>query len=346
MNWFEPWIFVRLIAGAAVCILFARAARTGVRVLRNFHAARSSEGQLALEKQFELGGSLVRVACAVHVVAVLVGILGADQMSRGVRGAMCAYGVFAANRWGFGSLAASLTLGVVAVSFAQFLAFDKNVRSFDLARPIAWWMVLLGPLAILEFACVMQFYAALDLSASASCCSAQLDGAVAKIQGWAFVVPREAVANIAVGGALGSCVSAAMARRSTSARRVAVAAISSLVTLPFALATTAVYVAPHIFETPLHTCPFCLFRADVFGIGYLLYGALFMIAVWMASVAVALGVVRSRPAAVQAPFAAFARRALGRTIAAWALFVAVGGAPILRYALLTDGSSLFDSGNP
>ena len=97
MNLLEPWVLLRLVAGLVAVLLFARGAMTAQKVLRHFDLHRASEGQLALEKQIELGATFVRIAAVIQVLALLLSALGADRMSRGVRGAMCAYGVFSAN---------------------------------------------------------------------------------------------------------------------------------------------------------------------------------------------------------------------------------------------------------
>ncbi|MDB5216493.1 MAG: putative rane protein, partial [Myxococcaceae bacterium] len=105
MNLLEPWVLLRLVSGLVACLLFARGAMTAQKVLRHFELGRATEGQLALEKQIELSATFVRIGAVVQVLALVLSVLGADRMSRGVRGAMCAYGVFGANEWGFRSLA-------------------------------------------------------------------------------------------------------------------------------------------------------------------------------------------------------------------------------------------------
>src|SRR6187549_3460590 len=104
-NLLEPWVLLRIVAGLVAFLLFARGALTARRVLRRFDVARATEGQLALEKQMELASTFVRVGAVVEVLVLLLSALGADRLSRGVRGAMCAYGVFGANEWGFRSIA-------------------------------------------------------------------------------------------------------------------------------------------------------------------------------------------------------------------------------------------------
>ena len=104
LNLLEPWILLRLVAGIVAAALFARAALTALKVLRRFDVSKTNEGQLALEKQVELASTLVRVGTFVQVGSLAFGVLAADRLSQGIRGAMCAYGVFHANEWGFRAL--------------------------------------------------------------------------------------------------------------------------------------------------------------------------------------------------------------------------------------------------
>src|SRR5262249_50106463 len=106
-NLLEPWLLLRLAAGLVATLLFVRAARTPLRVLRHFDVARSTEGQLALERQADLSATLVRVAAVIQVGVLVLSMLAGDRLSHAIRGAMCGYGVFNASPWGFRSLGAT-----------------------------------------------------------------------------------------------------------------------------------------------------------------------------------------------------------------------------------------------
>src|SRR6478672_11679090 len=101
MNLLEPWILLRLAAGVVAVVLFGRGAYTAARVLRHFDVRSAAEGQLALERHVELGSAFVRVGAIVQVAALALSVLAADRLSHGVRGAMCAFGVFNATPMGF-----------------------------------------------------------------------------------------------------------------------------------------------------------------------------------------------------------------------------------------------------
>lgn len=338
MNLLEPWVLVRLVAGLVACAFFARGALTAQKVLRHFDVSRATEGQLALEKQLELAATFVRVATVVQVLSLLLSVLGADRLSRGVRGAMCAYGVFGANENGFKSLGVTLFVAIAAGVLAQLYAFDARVRSMDLAKPLATITLAMFPLALVDLVMASRFFGGLDLTVVASCCSVQLDPIAAS--GETFTTgPRVLATAVGLGGALVAIGLAVFAMRAPSRPRVLAAAVATFVALPFAVAASVLEVAPHAFEVPHHVCPFCLLRADVLAIGYPLFGALFVAAVWGLGAGAAAAFARTE--ASKAALGPFARRALRRGAIAWAVAVLVAAAPVARYAVVADGASLF-----
>jgi hypothetical protein len=338
MNLLEPWVLLRLVAGLIAVLLFARGAMTAQKVLRHFDVHRATEGQLALEKQIELGATFVRIAAVIQVLALLLSALGADRMSRGVRGAMCAYGVFSANAWGFKSLAATAIVALLAGILAQVYAFDARVRALDLARPVAALTLAMFPLSVIDLALATEYLGKLDLTVVASCCSVQLDPVAAAGEGYA-TGPRVLATVLAIAGTFASIAAALLAARTPTKARVATAAAVTLVTLPAALAASILEVAPHAFEVPHHVCPFCLLRSDVLAVGYPLYGAIFLASTW--ALGAGASALLARTAAAGDALAPFARRVLRRGAIAWALALAFGALPVVRFVIVSGGASLF-----
>ncbi|HVH46099.1 MAG TPA: hypothetical protein VM925_27305 [Labilithrix sp.] len=338
-NLLEPWVLLRLAAGLVALCLFARGALTAQKVLRHFELGRATEGQLALEKRLELAATFARVAAVVQVLALALSVLAADRMSRGVRGAMCAYGVFSAHEWGFRSLAMTAGVALAAGIVTQLFAFDARVRTLELARPIAVATCLMAPLSLLDLAAASKFLLGLDLSVVASCCSVQLDPVTAAGEAFASG-PRVLLTALAIIGGAGSIALALLAARSPSRLRVFAAGALSACALPPALAATVLEVAPHAFEVPTHVCPFCLLRSDVFAIGYPLFGALFFATTWACGAAVSA--VLSREGSAKAALGAFAARRLRLGAIAWGCALVLGALPILRFAIVAGGASLFE----
>jgi hypothetical protein len=338
MNLLEPWVLLRLVAGLVACALFARGAMTAQKVLRHFNLQRATEGQLALEKQIELGATFVRIGAVVQVLALVLSALGADRMSRGVRGAMCAYGVFGANEWGFRSFAVTGGVALFAGVLAQVYAFDARVRALDLARPLAAMTLAMFPLSLFDLALATEFLGKLDLTVVASCCSVQLDPIAASGEGFA-TGPRVLATVLAVIGTVASIALALLAARSPTKARIMLAGVVTLLSLPAAIAASVLEVAPHAFEVPNHVCPFCLLRSDVLAIGYPLYGALFLAAIW--GVGAGVSALLARGTAARDALAPFARGLLRRGALAWALALLIAIVPIARFAVVSGGASLF-----
>jgi hypothetical protein len=232
-----------VVAGLVAFLLFARGAFTAQRILRRFDVARATEGQLALERQMELASTFVRIGAIVQVLALVLSALSSDRLSRGVRGAMCAYGVFGANEWGFRSLAATAGVALLAGVLTQVLAFDARVRGLELVRPIAMLTLAMAPLSALDLALVYEYLSRLDLTVVASCCSLQLDPIAARGTGFAGG-PRVIATFVAVIGTVLSIGAALFAARSPTRVRVAAAGVVTLLAIPAALAASVLERAP------------------------------------------------------------------------------------------------------
>lgn len=338
-NLLEPWVLLRLAAGLVAFALFSRAAVTAQKVLRHFDVRRATEGQLALEKQLELAATFSRIAAVVQALDLGLSVLAADRLSRGVRGAMCAYGVFSAQPWGFRSLAATSAVALAAGIMTQVQAFDVRIRTLELARPLVIATCAMAPLSALDLAIVSKFLLGLDLTVVASCCSIQLDGSAGN-GGEAYAVgPRSMMTGLAVGGIIVSIAAALSAARSPTRSRVLLAGLASLLTLPPALAASVLEIAPHAFEAPAHLCPFCLLRPDVLGLGYWLYGSMFLAIIW--AVGAAGSALMARGVAAQEALGGFVPRRLRLGAAAWGCALVVGTIPVIRFAIIAGGASLF-----
>jgi hypothetical protein len=132
---------------------------------------------------------------------------------------------------------------------------------------------------------------------------------------------------------------ALLAARRPHRGTVTLAALAAAVTFPFAVAASVLEVAPHAFEVPQHVCPFCLLRGDALGLGYPLFGAIFLAFVWGVGAGVSALVARGKAPREALP--TFARERLHRAAIAWGVALAAGILPVVRYAIVSGGGSLF-----
>lgn len=338
MTMLEPFILLRIAAGIVATALFAWAARVGLRVLRHRSLATASEGRLALERQAELAGAFARVGAIVQAAMLLMTVVTADRLTGAVRGAMCGYGVVAANGFGWASLATTALTSVAAGVVVQLYAFDRRVRGLELLAPLAVASIAMAPLAALDLVLAFEWLGKLDLSAVASCCSTGLDEAVRS--GTAYVAGPRRLATFGALALVPFAIGAALfASRRPERPRVALASSATLAALPLALGATVLEVAPYVYEVPGHLCPFCLLKADAWFLGYPLFGATFLALVWGVGAGVAALVARGPSA--DAAFVDFARSRMRREAIAWGAALALGVLPVALYTIQSPGASLF-----
>jgi hypothetical protein len=338
MTPLEPWVLARIATAVVTASLFAYGAVIGLRVLRHAHVQAATEGQLLLERHFELAGNLVRLGAIGQLLSLLLSVMAADRLSSAIQGAMCGYGVVSQNRWGFISLGMTAVISLAAGVLLQLLALDRRVRGLDLMRPLAILCIAIAPLSWLDTVFASAWLGSLDLSVMASCCSTTLgQGRAAAATFWQG--PRILVTWGAVIGVALTIATSILAFRRPARALVTIAGVAALAVLPLAIGAVILEVAPHVYEAPEHLCPFCLFKSDAYFIGYPLFGAILLAVTWGLGAAVAALLcdgARARDA-----FPAFAQSRMARQAWAWALALAIGAMPVGVYAVSSSGASLF-----
>jgi hypothetical protein len=339
-NLLRPWILARLSSGVAASLLALVGLVVAWQVLRYWRVGRSSEGQLALERRAELVATVVQVALGVAILDLLLTVLAADRLTHSIRGAMCAWGVFDASPWGFRALASSTAAAAACAFWVLLHRLDLRLARPTLTRRKFAALFVVVPLLWLDLGVTAAFFLNLDLSVLATCCSVGLDDEVAR-NGGAGGGARLTAALGALALGVGAAAAASRAGRGRPGPLLAwLAALLSGTAAAFALPAIVGYVAPHVYETPHHLCPFCLLHLDdAGGLGWPLFAGLFAATI----TGVGLGVLEMQRGASEEPaeVSAFERR-LGRASALlWLATVALGLAPVLRYAWVTGGASLF-----
>lgn len=336
-NLLRPWIVARLLSGGAVLILCVVGLVVALRVLRYWRVGASSEGQLALERRAELVAALVQVALVVAIANVALTVLSADRLTHSIRGAMCAWGVFDASPWGFAALGTSVAAAAACTLWVILHRLDLRHARPTLTRRKYYALFAIVPLLALDLFATARWILDLDMRVVASCCSTGLDDALAT-SGAAAGGPRDLAAGVGLLAAALAALLALAAWRRPGRLVALVAALGSAVATVLALPAILGYVAPHAYESPHHLCPFCLLHADVGGIGWPLFGALFGAGV----LGVAIGLVEVQRAAGEAEHVqAFERRLGGWASALWALTIAIAAAPVVRWAVVGGGAPLF-----
>lgn len=337
-NLLEPWIALRLVLAVTTVAIFGLAAWPSWTALRRFDVQRASEGQLLLERRFELAASAGKIGALALLAGAFVTVVAATSIYPQIRGAMCPYGLFASAPDGFLALGVDCVAATGAGVLLQVHRVDTELPRLDLLRPLAIGTLLLGTLAFGALVYNTLFWLGLDRTVVASCCSLELDDA--RVQ--ASVRAIDAPWLLAVGALVGlasAALLALLASRRPTVRRLFASGLASVVALPLGALAVAAVVAPHVFETPTHRCPFCLLRADAGYIGYLLLGAMLFgatraLGMWVSAASLpTLG----RAALIER----LAPKVLVSAALGWGIALVAGVAPVLRYLALYDGRGLF-----
>lgn len=337
-NLLRPWILARLLSGLAVAILCAFALMVAWRVLRAWRVGATSEGQLALERRAELVAAVVQAALVAAVLNLGLTVLAADRLTHSIRGAMCAWGVFDASPYGFAALASSALVAAACALWVVLHRLDLALERPTLTKRKFIALFALAPLVWLDLGVTARFIFDLDMTVVASCCSVGLDDALGA-SGGSAAGPHELSASVGLGAVLTAIAVSLLAwRRPGRAASIGVAASSALA-LAAALPAVLLFVAPHAYETPNHLCPFCLLHGEVLGLGWPLFGALFSAA--LSGLGAGLVESQRRASGEPAVVAGMQRRLSGWAALLWALALLLAAAPVVRYAWITDGASLF-----
>ncbi|MEM9071539.1 MAG: hypothetical protein AAGE52_23735 [Myxococcota bacterium] len=333
----RPWLLARLLSGLVAALLCVAAVYVAVQVLRRWRVGSTNEGQLALERRAELVATLVQAGLLLALMSLVLTVLAADRSADSIRGAMCAWGVFDSTAVGFWPVVTA-SLAALACSLWLILhRLDLQLFAPDLTRTKFLALFAVVPFVWLDLGVFTRFAAELDFDVVASCCSVGLDGGA--LGRWGASGSSHGQTFFIAALTLGLLASATLLWTQRKPQRSAAiaGAFLSLAAGAAMLPAVLLYVAPHAYETPHHLCPFCLLHADVGGIGWPLFGALFA----ATTLGVSAGVIElarrtAGPDAIQT-----LQRSLGRWGAAsWFAVVVLALVPVLRFAWITGGASL------
>ncbi|MBX3247052.1 MAG: hypothetical protein KF901_07720 [Myxococcales bacterium] len=334
----RPWLLARLLSGLVTVALCLAALFVAWRVLRHWRVGATSEGQLALERRAELVATQVQAGLFLSLTSLVLTVLAADRSADAIRGAMCAWGVFDSTAVGLWPLATSAAAALACALWLVLHRLDLRLEEPRLTRTKFLALNVVAPLVVLDLGVFAAFASQLDFDVVASCCSVGLDGFAGRGAQGAGAGPGATFFALSLGlCAVAIAVLCWSARRPSRASGL-LAALASVAATTTTLPAVLLYVAPHAYELPHHRCPFCLLHAGANGIGWPLFGGLFL----ATTLGLGLGLVELlRPRANDPGAVDESARALGRWGAlGWAVVVVCVALPVATYWART-GASVF-----
>jgi hypothetical protein len=316
-----------------VSLLMLMAAAYAVQVLRHWDIKSGSERQLALERRTYLIATLVTWSIAAELVALLLFVYTAEQMSSQFVGAMCATGVLNAHPLGWPVLGLKIAVFFVGAVWLLVNRLDNQSPDYPLIR--IKYALLLGllPLALVQALAQLGFFLGLNPDLITSCCgslfTAAGEGVAAEIAG------LDPILSLGLMYGSGVALLAAGMRYPWEGRCGIVFGLAGLTAFALALVGIVSSVALYVYEHPHHHCPFCLLKTGHGFIGYWLYLPLF------AGAALALGVGLISPmrriATISALADAQARRLTGASLGLFAVFYLIATFAVVSSNLTMEG---------
>lgn len=329
----HPLVFgIALLDVLALGLLFAGALRAEP-VVRGWTPGSASAEQLKLERGMEAASLFGRggaVVLALSTVALVLAV--ASVLPTLVPGAMCGTGVIEATE-GLGGRALTvraLTLLLLSGWFALD-RLDRAAPRAPLAQIVALALLVCAPMAVWGVVDTARALWSLDTHGAVDCCAAlysEMAGAAA--EGGAGYGPTALLA-FGAGGALVIALGSWLGLRPRARGPAAYAfAALGLTWTPLAGWVLVTRLAAYHYEVLAHHCPWCLFLPEHGAVGYVLFGALGLLALESAAAAAARFAARAAPE-LERVAAARIQRAGRRSAVAVAIFLAVAVGPALSW---------------
>ena len=334
----HPVALAVAVCDAAVVVLLGMAMVTAARVVVGWRPAAPTGGQLRLERQAEGASLQVRWALGIFTLgSVILVVALAGVLPTLVPGAMCGTGVVQATG-GLATRALGLRLAALGLLGAWQLhdRFDRSAPTSPLAILGARLILLAVPVTVLAVVNTAAGLASLDIETPVDCCAVVFDqvgsltearttagvsdealtlftvvagGLLAGLAGWILVVPRRLLVLRAASMGLLTVVAVPMA----------------------AVGLVRVFSAYH-YGVLHHHCPWCLFLAEHWLVGYPLFGALLVVLFDGVGVFLAARVAVREPILHAAGLARVRQGAL-RLLLAVLVFAVLAGGPALVWRL-------------
>jgi hypothetical protein len=270
----NPAILALSIVSFVVACMMLLATGFGLQVVRHWDIGSGSELQLTMERRTYLISTLVAFSFMAELVALLLFIYNAEQISSQFVGAMCATGVLNVDPYGWPTLYLKIAIFFSGAVWLTLNHVDNKARDYPLVRVKYGLLLLILPLVIAELVLQTRYFLGMDPDIITSCCGSLFtpegQGVAAELSG---VEPGTAMLLLTVSGAAALLTGGwyLFQRKSGIAF-----AVTSLTTFLIALLAIVSCVALYIYEHPHHHCPFCILKEGHDFMGYYLYIPLFI----------------------------------------------------------------------
>ena len=282
-------VIVYLLSEAILLLLLAIAFGVTVGILRHWDFGSFSERQFRLERRAYLVTTILKFVFVVKFLLLLYFVFTIDQLAVLVPGAMCAAGVISANDHGMQLLFVKLVILFFLLWWMALERYDLEAKAYPVFRMRSWLFVGIFLMILIEGWLDISYFAAIDLRAPVSCCSAlfgQLEGANPLPFG--LDIPKLLLLYYLLYGV----TAAAMLLQQRM-----ITLLAALLFMVLSYYAVVYFFGTYVYELPTHKCPFCMMQREYYYVEYLIWGTLFIgtfLALVWALMGLILGQERSR----------------------------------------------------
>ncbi|AGH82357.1 hypothetical protein PCNPT3_12105 [Psychromonas sp. CNPT3] len=235
-------------------------------IYRYWDFSKSTQRQYAYERSDHLVSLLCLFILATKIILLPFFVRLLDQLSERISGAMCGAGVLSANE--FGVPVMQLKLAVVALSVLWLLLnkFDIDSACFAFLKKRYCCFFILAGLMLAEFVGEFLFFSGLDIHKVVLCCNAIFG--VNKNNAFLLGLSTSQIL-------VGFYVSFIFYGLAYFLKKKSVVLILTCLFSLFSYYSFTLFFCTYIYEIPTHQCPYCIFQADYYYIGYVVWGLLF-----------------------------------------------------------------------
>jgi hypothetical protein len=271
---FDPPVLALLLAATLAALVALPAAAFAVRVLRWWDIRSGHERQIAMERQTYLVTTALKLVLVLQMAALALFVHNADRMAVLFTGAMCALGTLNVNAYGMPAFLLQVAVFFAAALWLIVNHADEQGRDYPYTRLKYALLLLFAPLVVTAAIVEWLYFLNLDPNVITSCCSKLFTPEATGTAADLSALPPAVALSVLFGGLVLLAMLGLMGRHWRAARL----AFGGLAALWFGLAIAAIIsaIAPYIYETPNHHCPFCILKPQFGFIGYALYVPLFL----------------------------------------------------------------------
>lgn len=271
----HPGILALLLASIITLLMLLYAGALGIRILRRWDYASSSEGQLTLERQSYLVSTLVFYAFGFVMLSGFLYLYTVDEIHGLFIGAMCAVGSLNANPVGWQVLGSKILSFFLAAVWMAVNFIDQRGEDYPLVRTKYLFLLLIVPVVAIDLYAQGRYFLGLQPEIITSCCGSLFTDQASAVAGELAALPVKPMMWLFYLVLLLHTGAGVLCLRTGAAAARYLFAVLSLVFFLVSLAAVISYISLYIYELPTHHCPFDILQKEYHFIGYPMYISLF-----------------------------------------------------------------------